>query len=281
MNEHLLYRAFTDDLEWILNTPSLLQDDIRLFRPDTLSSIDLHNIRPDAESLQRARRQKLGYYFEFLVRTLFEAHPDYDILAENQIIQSQSRTLGELDLLLRHRPDDRVIHLELALKFYLQVPSPGDLSTHWVGAGLKDFFHAKLHRLYHHQLRLPEKARVRNCWPEALPFPDESLLWLPGRLYVPAQADKYAQPVTHFMDTPWLLNEKAHCSYWLEAEQGIPPQAQALGKADWLNGRPLNDHSKPLPAQFSHPSYASPIYVVPFHWYSNALHAIHNYQQTL
>ena len=281
MNEHLLYRAFTHDLEWILNTPSLLQGDTRLFRPDTLTSLDLRIIRPDAERLQRARQKKLGYYFEFLVRTLFEAHPDYDILAENHIIQRQSRTLGELDLLLRYRPENRIIHLELALKFYLQVPGPGDPSTHWVGAGLKDFFHAKLYRLYHHQLRLPKKARDQDCWPEALPFPDESLLWLPGRLYLPAQTDKHDLSATKFAETPWQLNPQALCSYWLEAEQGIPPRAQALAKADWLNGQPLSVHSKPLPAQFSHPSYASPIYVVPFHWYSNALHAIHNYQQTL
>lgn len=281
MNEHLLYRAFTRDLEWILNTPPLLVGDAQLFDPQPLRNLDLSIVRPDPERLHAARSQKLGYYFEFLVRTLFEAHPDYSILAENRIIQGQQQTLGELDLLIQHHPCDDILHLELALKFYLAVPGPEQAALSWVGAGLKDFFHAKLHRLYHHQLQLPAKAQQAGCWPADLPYPQTSQLWMPGRLYLPGLPDADHELKADFPQTPWSLNPQAHCSYWFEAESWAPEQAQALNKADWLNGPSQETPHKPLPAQFAHPNYESPIYVVPFHWHSNALRAIHHYQQTL
>lgn len=281
MNEHLLYRAFTRDLEWILNTPSLLQGNEHLFSPDQLAHLDLTAIQPEPEVLLAARESKLGHYFEFLVKSLFEAHPDYAVLAENQIIHHGRTTLGELDLLLKHRQTGEILHLELALKFYLFVPGIENSAHAWVGAGLHDFLNTKLLRLWRHQLQLPHKARHRNCWPDELPMPDRSALWLPGRLYMPDSGSRQQWQQSRFDGTPWSINPQALTSLWFENDHIDLESVQALNKADWLNGRMTTTQDKPLPAQFSHPDYESPIYVLPFHWQQHAHHAIHNYQQTL
>lgn len=281
MNEHLLYKAFQQDLEWILNTPSLLQGSDQLFDPASLTTLDTGAIKPPPNTLKNARMAKLGHYFEFLVKTLFEAHPDYRILADNRVISEQRRTLGELDLLLEYQPSGQILHLELALKFYLFVPGTQTPDQAWVGAGLHDFLHLKLQRLWEHQLQLPKKAQAARCWPEDLPIPDQSRVWIPGRLYVPEQAPKQEWQQTEFSGTPWSLNQQARTSHWFETGHLDSAKLQALSKAEWLNGQPADVIERPLPAQFCHSDFELPVYVLPFDWYNQAKLAIHQHQQRL
>jgi hypothetical protein len=222
------------------------------------------------ETLALARQTKLGGYFELLVYTLFELSSEYEILAFNQVINNAQRTLGEMDLMLKHQSGE-VVHLELALKFYLWAPSQQQNTYNWVGAGLTDFFEKKLARLANHQLELYSIAKRSNCWPN-LPAPDRALLWIPGRLFLPANLS-LACTELEFNDAPWQINPDALTSQWFhQNEVNINPE-HALVKGDWLTGNSSNPKAAmkryQLPMQFQHQEN-SPVFILPTNWQNKA-----------
>lgn len=98
--------------------------------------------------------QKLGHLYEDALAQLLNSSPRYDLLAQNlQIQKDQHHTVGELDFLLRDLEKQRLIHLELATKFYLAVPSEKGLAL--PGPDARDNYFKKLARLRTHQLQLP------------------------------------------------------------------------------------------------------------------------------
>ncbi len=137
----------------------------------------------DALNLQ----QKLGHLCESALAVLLEASPAYDLLARNLQIRSDGialapahsptqTTVGELDFLLRDLSDGQLIHLELASKFYLAVPSGTEKGQGrefaLPGPDARDNYFRKIRRLREHQLILTRKHR------EALPEPyrDEKIV---------------------------------------------------------------------------------------------------------
>jgi hypothetical protein len=105
-----------------------------------------------------------------------------EVLAANELLRVGRRTLGELDVLYRH--DGRVVHREIALKYYLAA-TPGTDPSAWVGPGRRDRLDLKLDRLATHQLTVAEQARAEDAWPAALPFPDVTEVLLLGALFAP------------------------------------------------------------------------------------------------
>ncbi len=270
MNEHLLQIAICNDLQWILDAPPLLAASSELWDTHRLISDQKFTFTDQQlATLAQARIGKLGGYFEALVGYLFECSPNFDILAQNLAIHSQKQTVGELDLLVLEKHSQEVIHLELAIKFYLWVPGANEPERAWIGAGLTDFLYKKLRRLYSHQLCLPQKARALACWPQHLPFPSQHYLWLTGRYYIPdRQQQTQSLPVTSFTKTPWQINPDAYRSHWIE-QPGItlvPPQN--LAKADWLCGNPPPNRfsASPLPSQQMRSNSVAPVYVLPTNW---------------
>ena len=282
MNEHPLERAIRADLDWVLAAPSLLAAHPLLWHSGTLQSEPSRAFSSDQlTSLICARAGKLGHYFEALVGYLFQASSGFRVLAQNRTIVADKRTLGELDLLIQDLATGRVIHLELALKFYLWVP--GQRNPVWVGSGLHDFMADKVQRLHQHQLRLPDLARARQCWPADLPYPTEHRLWMPGRLYVPESSQVLGVPHTQFRDTPFTLNSQALLSSWCESEPSAQSPSPAIRKADWLVGQPPDQpfDAAPrheLPAQFVRPNHPMPIYVLPANWQTDATLAIQQHK---
>ena len=280
MNEYLPWPAVRSDIEWILTAPSLLAADEDLWQMPAIDSIDYSMIWQQLDHLIRFRCGKLGRYFEVLVTAIFNAHPRFEVLANQLIIRHQTRTLGEVDLLIKDRRNEEIIHLELALKFYLGVPGSGPAATRFIGAGLHDYLHQKLNRLYHHQLVLPNQAKQLNSWPSELPFPDRHLLWIPGRLYLPKGIDR-ARMIGAVPGTHWQLNPGCEFSHWTTANDHTLSQAQPLHKAGWLCGRNHRQASLKLPAQVRMPEQKLPVYVLPLGWHTQAQSKIHEYQQAL
>lgn len=272
MNEQKQMRAVIDDLRWVLESPALLASDTRLWNPRWLelpaSTIADHHL----DTLLSARQGKLGRYFEALVSYLFHTCERFDVLAENQLIFNGNVTLGELDLLLQEKTTRRVIHLELALKFYLWVPNTPAHEFGWIGSGLRDFLADKVARLTEHQLQLPNIALTQDSWPSHLPTPDAHYLWMPGRLYLPPSAPRSVIAQTCF-DSGLQLNPAALTSSWYISGEQPPDTKTLLHKSDWLNGVALYQGKPHLPAQFSKET-TPPVYVLPPQWHTNALLAI-------
>lgn len=273
MDENEVIRV-KQDLTWLMTSPPLLVHPALRWRPAEAFTPDLPDRIPADRltGLAKLRHGRLGAYFEALATTLFEQSPAYSILARNRIIQGADRTLGELDLLLADHREERVLHLELALKFYLKLDrddtesSPDHL---WIGPGQRDFLTLKHDRLVNHQLKLPGLARANRAWPSDVPQPDASLAWVTGRLF-------------HRQGTPFKTPQvaaDAHSGYWITYREfnarGF--KGQWISKADWLSpdvGHPVAPIKHPLPGQFygvpSDETQARHWFILPDDWPSSA-----------
>lgn len=110
--------------------------------------------RPYVLNLQ----QKLGHLYEDALAVLLESTPRYNVLAQSLPIREDAgHTLGELDFVLRDLVSDRLIHLELAVKFYLAVETEGGVLL--PGPDARDHYFRKLEKMRSHQLLLVDKFR--------------------------------------------------------------------------------------------------------------------------
>lgn len=164
------------------------------------------------------RTGRLGKYFEALWAAYFEAHPDWQIRLSHQPVYHQKRTLGELDFVVSHN-DGPLLHLELAVKFYLLAGEANNLA-HWVGPNLKDSLGRKYQHLTQHQLKIGQHQDVSAMLGRA---PDDHKAIIKGRFFVPASHD--LPP-----DIPqWLTRQDA-----LTGSGGV--SVRPLSRQQWLTG---------------------------------------------
>ncbi|MEP2775096.1 MAG: DUF1853 family protein [Luteolibacter sp.] len=117
-----------------------------------------HSLVPPQEASPLNLQQKLGYLYEDALAVMLESTPRYEAVARGiQVRQVAGHTLGELDFLVRDLVLGRLIHLELAVKFYLAVES--DSGFLLPGPDARDNYFRKLEKMRSHQLRLVEKYR--------------------------------------------------------------------------------------------------------------------------
>ena len=102
--------------------------------------------------------QKLGYIYEDALAEMLESTRGYDLEGRGiQIRREAGHTLGELDFLVRDLELDQLVHLELAVKFYLAVETEqGSLLP---GPDARDNYFRKLEKMRSHQLILSQKYR--------------------------------------------------------------------------------------------------------------------------
>lgn len=102
--------------------------------------------------------QKLGYLYEDALAVMLESTPRYGSLDRGiQVRREAGQTLGELDFLVRDLTSGRLIHLELAVKFYLAVETGNGFLL--PGPDARDNYFRKLEKMRLHQLVLADKFR--------------------------------------------------------------------------------------------------------------------------
>lgn len=118
--------------------------------------------------LQTQTSHFLGTYFESLWAYFFQHTTDYELTTLNLQVHHQGKTLGEFDLILKHPERPHHIHVELAVKFYLQVNRN---KTHtdnlqsdiaWLGPNKIDRLDLKIDSLINKQLRLADEPVARK-----------------------------------------------------------------------------------------------------------------------
>ncbi|MDE0836980.1 MAG: DUF1853 family protein [Akkermansiaceae bacterium] len=153
--------------------------------------------------------QKLGYLYEDALAVMLESTPRYDPLERGiQIRREAGHTLGELDFLVRDLTSGRLIHLELAVKFYLAVETDSGLLL--PGPDARDNYFRKLEKLRSHQLVLVDK--FRDLLPEK--FREEEIVsqqLVQGCIFNHVNASR---PVEEE-----FLNPKGRRGKWLHAEE--------------------------------------------------------------
>ena len=123
---------------------------------------------------------RLGRRFERVWAWAIDRMPGWELLAEEVQVREQKRTVGSLDLLARRHGE--VLHLELAVKFYLCLRGQtGAQDHHWVGPNKRDRLDLKLARMRTHQLPMGQRPQTLATLAErGLPPPDHSRAVLRG-----------------------------------------------------------------------------------------------------
>ena len=117
-----------------------------------------HSLVPPHDSPSLNFQQKLGYIYEDALAVVLDATPAYNLLSRGiQIRKKAGHTLGELDFLIKDLALDSLIHLELAVKFYLAVEIGNGFLL--PGPDARDNYFRNLEKMRCHQLLLVEKYR--------------------------------------------------------------------------------------------------------------------------
>jgi hypothetical protein len=116
-----------------------------------LSSLSLQN---DLD-FQLATNIRLGHLAEKIVSELIKLSGNYQVLYEHFQIIEDRKTLGEIDFIIENTIDKKLIHLELAYKFYLFDPSiSSEPINNWIGPNRNDSLREKLEKLKSKQFPL-------------------------------------------------------------------------------------------------------------------------------
>ena len=182
------------DLIWVANSPSLLAVSGEMTSTDTHNEVfriasdqpSLNQSEIDADHLQdfltKNPHNSVGRYFESLVYYWIKYVRGLEVLVCNEQIKRAGRTIGEIDLIFRNE-QNRLIHWETAVKFFLHFPQPHSFSSDYVGPNSCDNLDRKINHLFGHQLKQSldgpintdfHEAFVRGCifYHPSNPFPD-------------------------------------------------------------------------------------------------------------
>ena len=131
----------------------------------------------DGGSLEQGpSNRRLGHRFETCVCAWFRHHPEWDIKAANHVVQLGKRTAGEIDLLVERAGE--VLHLELAVKFYLSTSGSAQWNT-WVGVDPVDRLDIKLDK-FKAQVALSAQPEVASHLKQFGWEVDQRSVWMKG-----------------------------------------------------------------------------------------------------
>ena len=189
--------------------------------------------QPEAlvDHLARLHTTRLGTRFEALIAFWLKdriGHP-FELIGQNIQRQHGTRTIGELDLLVRNHDSGLVEHWELSIKFYLGEPpfAPAD----WRGLNLRDTLARKLSHLYQHQFAASEASGLAIEQRRAI---------VKGRLFWPISLQQ--QPHLLWLTTEYLSGEWSDIAPL--AEQSDIHWRRA-DRAEWFSPRELAWPSQP------------------------------------
>ena len=171
------------DLYWLLQSQTLMLEtpEVDVFNPQDLT-LKASKANTCVKTYPAQPAYRLGKHFEDCVEHWFESSLTNKILARNLVIQTAERTLGELDLIYQNNALE-IVHLELAIKFYL-LNKGGTQLTDFVGPAGHDRLDLKWDRLRQHQLPLSHTGLVLNFLKQqSLPLPTRQQLLLTGMLF--------------------------------------------------------------------------------------------------
>jgi len=98
---------------------------------------------------------RLGHLVEKIVAQCIRASSNYRLLHESIQLIEEKQTLGEIDFILEEVELNKIIHMELAYKFYLYDPSISTNSLqNWIGPNRNDSLHLKIEKLREMQFPL-------------------------------------------------------------------------------------------------------------------------------
>lgn len=195
-----------NDLAWAIRSPPLIVlQSPSCFWYDSDFYSDLFNsssdwfceLERDSKKLQERmdaqKDKRLGNYFETLWASWIDASERFELIERNLQIFENGQTLGELDFIVRDRKTDKVLHWELAVKFYLGVDDTR-LHKNWHGPAKKDRLDLKLNHLINHQTVLCQLDATKKALELKNIKVDSSAVILKGCLFYPSDDKIHSSP---------------------------------------------------------------------------------------
>lgn len=235
-------QLLTRDILWVQESAPLLQisaSSCLLQNPNPIGCSVWHPAACDTEILERRFAEPyrpLGIRYEIVWQHILESRPETTLLAHNLQVNGSEKTLGEFDLIYNNRLTKRCYHRELAIKFYLGLPSSLLNSSpwqHWVGPTIKDRLDLKVDYLLNHQIKLASSPDGQEILRSKGIDTIEPEILLQGYLFYPVYGDCpppiHSNP-KHFRGQ-WL--NISRLGQWLAVK---PPANQyfILAKSFWL-----------------------------------------------
>ena len=223
------------DLAWVIVSPPIVSGDFDgvhwWSHRDCIQEIEdcyptLQQLDQDPElllaHLATLKTRRLGLRFEALIAFWLTISPNFEVLLQNKQLIDKGYTLGEVDFIIRDLRSESVIHLEVAVKFYLGT-APFNDPYRWFGTTVRDQLGKKVDHFKQHQTQLSEK------YPEQFPLAvDQRQCFMKGRLFYPS--DQITPPDNvndDHLKGSWV---------WLNAQQDSPRKLIPIDKDDWLAG---------------------------------------------
>lgn len=186
--------------------------------------------------------RRLGLQYEALWHFFLLSDPQTRLIAHNiPVRDGNGRSLGEFDVLYQDLHSGDFIHLELAVKFFLELEAPlsTDPLSRWLGPNSADRLDRKLARLHSHQLPLAVSQQGKEVLANLGVDRFQQQLRLGGILFHsrehsnPAQ-DQQLNPYHQRADWIRLAEHTQELGDW-----------RILAKPDWLSAR--YQDGQPLP----------------------------------
>ena len=241
------------DLAWAIFSPPMVphidtdrgtahapQFELTPVRAQWLADLDA-NPAPLLNFLAQRRCRFLGIYFESLWRFFLSQDNEVTLLASNRQVIEEGRTIGEFDVFYRCHRRNAVVHLELAVKFYLGLPIIADTdlqqSSFWLGPNCVDRLDLKINHLRAHQLPLISHASAQDWLHQEQLQPDIQETAFHGYLYYPWQTTAPAPNVAdaQHLRSFWLRDNQ------LEKLQEHSKKYRIVPRLQWLCAHHVDD----------------------------------------
>jgi hypothetical protein len=172
MNNYISIQNLQSHYNWLINSPLLFKSGLVAntsyqtffcdLKPQQLNFNEITAVLDNKEVINQKQHYHLplGKYVEFLFEKHFEHAKDIQLIQHNTQIQGNNSTIGEIDYLLAI--DEEVIHVELAIKFYLCYKNPQN-PEHWIGPNAKDNLANKLAK-NDHAFSLTKNETYQRNW---------------------------------------------------------------------------------------------------------------------
>lgn len=139
---------------------------------------------------------RLGHLAEKVVGQLIKNSSNYKVVHENLQIIPDKNTIGELDFILEETLTSRLIHLELAYKFYLYIPTDSiNKISNWIGPNRGDSLTEKLHKLKTKQFPLLHHPATKNLLQDIKVDEIQQALCFLINLYLPYEFNGAIDPI--------------------------------------------------------------------------------------
>jgi len=232
-NNNLSHRLVRD-LAWVIASPPLVSENFlntlwwddenchSEFEACLPALLDLDkDPTPLANHLSNQKSHRLGHRFEALVAYWFTISPNYKVLTQNHQIIIDGETKGELDFVIQHNKTKKIIHLEVAVKFYLGSDTLSDPYC-WFGTNTKDQLGRKIDHLKNHQTQLS------HLYKKHMPYIiNESQCIIKGRLFYPENVSK--------SETPNFVSRNHLKGKWRFLNENKKETLIKIDKTDWLS----------------------------------------------